>query len=91
MHVNVWIPPLLRGHTQGVEQLSAEGRTIATVLAAVGPAGVEVLRDLREGAAGPVPGIALFLNGSRVGTAGLEQTVRAGDEISIVPLIAGGT
>jgi molybdopterin converting factor small subunit len=90
MAANVRIPTPLRNHTDGQDVVSAEGRTIA-----------EVIDDLEKNFPGiksklvDDKGVRRFVN-IYIGDEDIrfmdkiETAVKDGDEISIVPAIAGG-
>ena len=91
MSVTVRIPTVLRKATGGLDEIEAKGSTVAEVFADVGRAHAEFLaRVTREG--GELqPFLNVFVNGDDVRFAGeLQAPVRDGDEISIIPSIAGG-
>ena len=91
MPVNVRIPPPLRSLTKGAEEVEAEGATVG-----------EILQDLDtnyKGIAARLFGddgqvrrfINVFLNDEDVRfLENLDTAVKDGDELSIVPAIAGG-
>lgn len=90
MSVNVWIPPFLRLHTSGAERVAVPAGTVRSVLVALGAAGAEALAGLAHDGDAAGQGVALFLNGDRLGSARLDIAATAGDEIAIVPGIRGG-
>lgn len=91
MSVKVRIPSPLRNFTSGADSVQAEGADVGQVLA-----------DLKAKAAGiearlfKAPGqlnrfVNVYLNDEDIRfLKNLETPVKAGDEISIVPAIAGG-
>jgi molybdopterin synthase sulfur carrier subunit len=91
MSVKVRIPSPLRSYTQGVDVVEADGGSVG-----------EVLENLKSKAAGietrlfKGPGqlnrfVNVYLNDEDIRfLKNLETPVKAGDEISIVPAIAGG-
>ncbi len=91
MPVTLRVPTVLRRLTEGRDELEAEGATIAELLETVG--------RRHDGFRGKVlteggtlrPFLNVFVNGEdiRFGE-GLETPVRDGDEVSIVPSVAGG-
>jgi sulfur-carrier protein len=92
MSVTVRIPTVLRKVTGGLDELEAEGLTVAEVFAHVGRMHAQFLpRVTREG--GELqPFLNVFVNGDDIRFAAeLETPVRDGDEISIIPSIAGGS
>jgi molybdopterin converting factor small subunit len=92
MPVRVRIPTPLRPHTGGRAQVIASGETVAEVIGALvaeAPAlGAQLLGD--DGR--PRSFVNLYLNGEDVRShAGLETKLVDGDELAIVPAIAGGS
>ena len=91
MPVRIRIPTPLRPHIGGRAQVIASGETVAEVLGALvaeAPAlGAQLLGD--DGR--PRSFVNLYLNGEDVRSrAGLETKLADGDELAIVPAIAGG-
>lgn len=91
MSVKVRIPSPLRSYTKGVDAIDAEGTSVG-----------EVLNNLQAQASGietrlfKAPGqlnrfVNVYLNDEDIRfLKNLETPVKSGDEISIVPAIAGG-
>jgi sulfur-carrier protein len=90
MAVTVRIPTVLRRLTAGRDELSATGTTVGEVFADVGRENDEFLARITEG--GELrPFLNVFVNGDDIRFAeGLKTPVRDGDEVSIIPSIAGG-
>jgi sulfur-carrier protein len=90
MSVTVRIPTVLRRLTAGQDELAAGGSTVGEVFAEVGREHGEFLNRITEG--GEVrPFLNVFVNGDDIRFAqGLQTPVRDGDEVSIIPSIAGG-
>ncbi len=91
MPVTLRVPTVLRRLTDGRDELEAEGATVAELLETVGRRhdGFRA-KVLTEG--GTLrPFLNVFVNGEdiRFGE-GLETAVCDGDEVSIVPSVAGG-
>jgi molybdopterin converting factor small subunit len=91
MPVRVRIPTPLRPQTGGRAQVLASGETVAAVLRALvaeAPGlGAQILAD--DGT--PRSFVNLYLNGEDVRSrSGLETPLVDGDELAIVPAIAGG-
>lgn len=84
----VFIPPMLRGLTGGLERIQVSGGRVADVIAAIDLRypGFEaaVLEDGRL-----APGLAVAVN-SEVGVDGLLEAVPADAEVHFVPAISGG-
>ena len=91
MPVTVRIPTVLRSATSGRSELEATGSTVADVLAEIGRQHSALLPRI-TGADGEVRAfLNVFVNGEDIRFAShLETPVRDGDEISILPSIAGG-
>jgi sulfur-carrier protein len=91
MPVPVVLPSALAAHTGGLRYHEAQGATVGTVLddlvarfPAVGP-------RLRDADGAPYPFVTVYLNDEDIRLAdGFATTVREGDEIVIVPAVAGG-
>ena len=91
MAIKVRIPSPLRNYTNGIDIVQAEGATVG-----------DVLNDLKSKAAGietrlfKAPSqlnrfVNIYVNDEDIRfLQNLETPVKAGDEISIVPAIAGG-
>jgi MoaD family protein len=91
MAVTVRVPTVLRRLTDGRDEVEAEGATVAELLETVGRRH-DGFRDKVMTDGGTLrPFLNVFVNGEdiRFG-AGLETAVRDGDEVSIVPSVAGG-
>jgi molybdopterin synthase sulfur carrier subunit len=91
MAVQVRIPTPLRKFTEGKETVEAEGDSIAGVLADL-DAKYPGLKDRICEADGSVRRfVNLYVNGDDIRfLENLTSAVKSGDEISIVPAIAGG-
>ena len=90
-NVTVRVPQPLMKVTGGQRELEAEGSNVSEVLNWVGERHPEFLpRILAEGGE-PREFLNIFVNGTDIRfESGLETPVNAGDEVSIVPSIAGG-
>jgi sulfur-carrier protein len=91
MSITVRVPTVLRRLTGGLDELVADGSTVAEVFDVVGRQHdgfcEKVLTD--EGALRPF--LNVFVNGEDVRfAADLGTSVKDGDEVSIVPSVAGG-
>ena len=91
MAVRVRIPTPLRKFTGGEDTVSAEGESIAAVLASL-DAGHPGLKDRICEADGSVRRfVNVYINGDDIRFLdNLDSAVKEGDEVSIVPAIAGG-
>lgn len=91
MAVVVRIPTPLRKYTGGRAEVEAEGGSVREVLAHLGAANQGVLEKILDDSGGIRRFINVFVNGEDVRyLQGPETAVKAGDELSIVPAIAGG-
>ena len=90
MPVSVSIPTILRPHTRGEKRVSAEGATLAAVIS-----------DLEANYSGIAERLVdngklhrfvnIYVNDEDVRfTGGLETTVAEGDNVTILPAVAGG-
>jgi len=91
MAVRVKIPTQLRSVTGGAAEASAEGRTVAEVLDSL----YREHTELRGRIAGDDGGLRRFVNIYLAGEDirfldGLDTPVEDGDEVTILPAVAGG-
>ena len=91
MSVTVRVPGALRKLAGGQAELSAEGTTVRELLDSLGGENPELVGRIL-GEDGEIQQfLNLFVNGTDIRyEQNLETAVSAGDEISIVPSIAGG-
>jgi len=84
----VWIPPVHRDLTHGVERVAVEGETVGAVIGTLEMQfpGLAV-RLMVDGQLRP--GIAVAVNGV-IATRGVRQKLVAASEIHFVPAMAGG-
>ncbi len=91
MSVRVRIPSPLRNFTNGVAVIEADGGTIAAVLDSLKAKAPGIETRLFKGPAQLNRFVNVFLNDENIHhLQKLETPVKEGDEISIVPAIAGG-
>jgi sulfur-carrier protein len=91
MSVTVRIPTVLRKLTGGQDELEGSGTTVGEVLQAVGGEHAELLQRITTDSGELRPFLNVFLNGEDIRFAEeLKTSVADGDEISIIPSIAGG-
>ena len=91
MSVLVRIPTPLRSATDGTAELSLEAATVGGVLEGLESRYPQIRGRLRDESGQMRRFINLYLNGEDVRFRdGLDTGVRAGDELSIVPAVAGG-
>ena len=84
----VFIPPLLRDLTAGVDQVSVAGRTVRQVINSLDER-FPGIRDRLCAGDQLRPGLAIAINGT-VASKGLLQPVAEGSEVHILPAIGGG-
>jgi molybdopterin synthase sulfur carrier subunit len=91
MSVTLRVPTVLRKLTAGQDEIETGGTTVAQVLEEVGGRYNGFLERVRPEPGGVQPFLNLFVNGEDVRFAqGLATPVSDGDEVSIIPSIAGG-
>lgn len=89
--VRVRLPAVLRPLAGGRAELRGEGRTVGEVLGAVERAHPGLGERLLDAQGSPRRYLTLFLNDEDVrGLSGVETAVHDGDELTVVPAIAGG-
>ncbi|MDQ7827583.1 MAG: cystathionine beta-synthase [Armatimonadota bacterium] len=87
----VFVPAPLRRHTGGQSRLEVPGRTVREVLQALTRAYPEVGAQVLDASGEVRTYINIFVNGTEIRTqAGQETPVGEGDEVSIIPAMAGG-
>jgi MoaD family protein len=91
MSVRVRIPTPLRPLTGGRSQVTTSGATVAEAIGALASEAPELRAQLLSEDGRLRSFVNLYLNGEDVRSrSGLETTLADGDEIAIVPAIAGG-
>jgi molybdopterin synthase sulfur carrier subunit len=91
MSVKVRIPSPLRNYTQGVDVLEIEGQNVGEVLGALKEKAAGIETRLFKGPNQLNRFVNVYLNDEDIRfLKNLETPVKAGDELSIVPAIAGG-
>jgi molybdopterin synthase sulfur carrier subunit len=89
--VQVRIPTPLRKHTGGAEAVDAEGGTIAGLVADLDRRYPGIKDRICDESGQVRRFVNIFVNGEDIRfLKHLETTLKTGDEISIVPAIAGG-
>ncbi|MDE0021937.1 MAG: MoaD/ThiS family protein [Candidatus Poribacteria bacterium] len=84
----VFIPPLMRRHTGGVEQVEVEGATLRLIIEALEERFPGVKQRLMQDGQ-IMPGVAASIDGETE-TMGLIQPVQPDSEIHFIPAIGGG-
>ena len=91
MSVRVRIPTPLRPLTGGRSQVTTSGTTVAEVIGALAAEAPELRAQLLSEDGRLRSFVNLYLNGEDVRSrSGLDTALADGDEIAIVPAIAGG-
>jgi molybdopterin converting factor small subunit len=91
MPTNIYLPSALAAQAGGIRRHTGDGTTVGAVLddlvarfPAVGP-------RLRDERGAPYPFVTVYLNDEDIRLAdGFSTVVREGDEVVIVPAVAGG-
>ncbi|MBE9376072.1 MoaD/ThiS family protein [Saccharopolyspora sp. HNM0983] len=90
MAVNVSIPTILRGHTDGKKSVEAQGTTVAQVIEDL-DANYGGLKDRLVKEGGLHRFVNVYVNDEDVRFAGgLDASVSDGDNLTILPAVAGG-
>ena len=91
MSVTLQLPAVLAKLADGRRTLEAKGSTLGDVVADVAARFPGLAPRLRDDAGKPYPFVTFYVNDDDARLqGGFGATVRAGDEIIIVPAIAGG-
>ncbi len=91
MSVRVRIPTPLRRYTGGAEEVSIEGATIGAVIEQMEAKHTGIKERLCDEAGKVRRFVNIYVNGDDIRfLSGADTAVKDGDEISIVPAIAGG-
>jgi sulfur-carrier protein len=91
MSVHVRIPTPLRRFTSGAEEVSADGATVAAVVEDLERNHPGLKERICDEAGKVRRFVNIFVNGDDIRFLNnLETSIKAGDEVSIVPAIAGG-
>ena len=87
----VRIPTPLRKYTGGAEAVTAEGATIAAIVADLDKRHPGIRERICDESGAVRRFVNIFVNGEDIRfLQNLDTAVKAGDEISVVPAIAGG-
>ena len=91
MSVRVRIPTPLRAATDGTAEVTSDALTVANAIDEMETRFPAIRGRLRDESGAMRRFVNLYVNGEDVRfQAGLETTLQAGDELSIVPAVAGG-
>jgi molybdopterin synthase sulfur carrier subunit len=92
MSVRVRIPTPLRSATDGTAELTSEAGTVASLIVELETRFPAIRGRLRDESGALRRFVNLYVNGEDVRFQnGLETALKSGDELSIVPAVAGGT
>ena len=92
MSVDVRIPAPLRRVTNGVDKVSVEGSSVASVIDALDAEFPGIKGRLCDDTGQLRNFVNVYVNGEDVRFEdGLNTATKAGDEVSIVPAVAGGS
>ena len=87
----VRIPTPLRKYTGGAETVTAEGATVAAIVADLDKRHPGIRERICDESGAVRRFVNIFVNGEDIRfLQNLDTAVKAGDEISVVPAIAGG-
>jgi molybdopterin synthase sulfur carrier subunit len=91
MAVRVRIPAPLRAVTEGAAEVDVEGASVADALSQLEGRYPEIKRLLFDDTGELRRFVNLYVNGEDIRfLSGLETDLKAGDEMSIIPAVAGG-
>jgi len=91
MSITVNLPSVLAAHAGGVRSLQASGRTLGDAVADVAARYPALGPRLRDKDGNPYPFVVFYVNEEDVRfRGGFAAPVRDGDEVTVIPAIAGG-
>lgn len=91
MSIRVRIPAPLRSTTEGESEVTVGGGSVAQALGALETRFPAIRQRLRDDDGALRRFVNLYVNGEDVRfLQGLETGLKAGDEVSIIPAVAGG-
>jgi len=91
MPVKIRIPSPLRSYTNGIDVVEADGETVAAVLSGLTAKAAGIEQRLFKSPGQLNRFVNVYVNDEDIRfLKNLETPVKAGDEVSIVPAIAGG-
>ena len=91
MTITVNLPSVLAAHAGGVRTIAANGRTLGEAVADLAARYPALGPRLRDNAGNPYPFVNFYLNDEDVRfRGGFAAAVRDGDEVTVIPAIAGG-
>ena len=91
MAVTVTLPAVLARLADGNKEVSANGATVGEVVNAISARYPSLATRIRDAAGQPYPFVVYYLNDEdiRLGN-GFDSSVADGDDLTLVPAIAGG-
>jgi sulfur-carrier protein len=91
MSITVNLPSVLASHAGGARTLQATGRTLGEAVADVAARYPTLGPRLRDNDGNPYPFVVFYLNEEDVRLrGGFAAPVQDGDEVTVIPAIAGG-
>lgn len=91
MPITVRIPTVLQKLTEGRDEIQAAGETVAELISTLRGTHVDLVNRITTDDGAFKPFLNVFVNGEDIRfTNELQTRIRDGDEVSIVPSIAGG-
>jgi sulfur-carrier protein len=91
MAVTLNLPAVLAKLTGGKSTVDAGGTTVREVVADVASRFPELAPRLRDASGAPYPFVTFYLNDEDIRfQGGFDAAVKDGDEVTVVPAIAGG-
>lgn len=91
MSITLHLPSVLAAHAGGARTIEASGRTVGEAVADVAARFPTLGPRLRDGDGNPYPFVVFYVNDEDVRfRGGFAAPVQDGDEVTIIPAIAGG-
>jgi molybdopterin converting factor small subunit len=91
MSLKIHLPAVLAKLADGQRAISADGGTVGEAVAHAAERYPQLAPRLRDAEGKPYPFVTFYLNDEDIRlTGGFQVTVRDGDELVVVPAIAGG-
>ncbi|GED97478.1 hypothetical protein nbrc107697_15170 [Gordonia crocea] len=91
MAVSVSIPTILRAHTDGAKRVPATGATLGEVIADLESNHPGLVGRLRDDGGALLRFVNIYVNDEDVRfTGGLDTAVADGDDVTVLPAVAGG-
>lgn len=91
MSITIHLPTVLAPFAQGARVLAASGATVGAAVSDIGERFPSLLPRLADSDGRPYPFVTFYLNDEDVRFLdGFNTTVTEGDEVTIVPAVAGG-